>query len=105
MNEQKEPVLDIKQRLDKDKLWADWHGSLDRISDGEAGGQMQNWSDFIDQIIDFSIGEILKDVKRFVVNNERLENNPEGYDGIIDTYVIDVEDLKQYLESLTSRLK
>lgn len=51
-----------------------------------------------------SFKEILEGVKKFMEDNKRLENNPEGYDGIQDTYVIDVDDTINYLEEIIKKL-
>lgn len=51
-----------------------------------------------------SIKNLLEAEVEILKENKRLENNPEGYDGIIDNYVIDAEQTISHLENIIKSL-
>ena len=60
--------------MDNDKLWADWHGKLDRIADGTAGGQMKNFDDFIQEIRLDTLRQVLPKKEWFIYLQESLDD-------------------------------
>lgn len=55
------------------------------------------YKSFIDEEIALAIANREKEILEFIAKEERTENNPEGYDGIIDTYVIETEKIKNFI--------
>lgn len=85
-------IIARQEELAKQKFEIDW--------DGKPCFTIKDIMEFNSS----SIKEILEGVKKFMEDNKRLENNPEGYDGIQDTYVIDVDDTINYLEEIIKKL-